>query len=190
MKPIILVLLGGLALLAACSSTSSDHNAQDVSFAQDMVPHHTQAVQMADMALAQGSSTKVKDLATRIKAAQGPEIARMKGWLTTWGEPLAATSGDTDHAGGMSMGSGGGAGMNMGTGMMSEAQMNQLRGATGADFDRMFLTMMVEHHQGAVAMSRTELDKGRYGPAKQLAQAITDAQQKEIAEMQGLLGSL
>jgi len=179
-KRIALTLFAGLAILAACSSKAEDHNAQDVSFAQEMIPHHQQAVEMSTMADAQASSAKVKDLATRIKAAQDPEIQAMKGWLSSWGEPTTASSGDM---GGMDHGGGDMAGM----GMMTDAQMSELRGATGAAFDRMFLTMMIEHHRGAVGMARTELDKGKYEPAKKLAQTIIDGQEKEITEMQGLL---
>ena len=184
MKRIALLLFAGLVLVTACSDKAKDHNAQDVSFAQEMIPHHQQAVEMSDMALAQASSAKVKDLATRIKAAQGPEIEQMKGWLSSWGEPVAAKS-DGGMAG-MNHG-GGGMGDMTGMGMMTDTQMKELGAARGADFDRMFLTMMIGHHQGAVTMARTELDKGKHPPAKQLAQAIVDAQQKEISEMQGLL---
>jgi len=173
-KRIALTLLAGVALVAACSSNAKDHNAQDVSFTQDMIGHHSQAVEMADMALAQGSSPKVKDLATRIKAAQGPEIQTMQGWLKAWGKPAASTGGMAGMAGMPGMG-------------MTDAQMSGLRAASGATFDRMFLTLMVEHHQGAVTMAKTEVDKGTYRPAKQLAQRISTAQQKEITEMQGLL---
>jgi len=180
-KRIVLTLFAGLALLTACSSKAKDHNAQDVTFAQEMIPHHEQAVEMSTIALAQGSSVKVKDLATRIKAAQDPEIQTMTGWLSSWGEPVQAGAGGMDHGDMGSMGSG--------QGMATDAQMGDFRAAQGADLDRMFLKMMTAHHQGAVAMARTQLDKGTYGPAKALAQSIIDSQQKELNEMQGLLNS-
>lgn len=186
MKRIALVLLAGLALVA-CSAKAKDHNAQDVSFAQGMIGHHRQAVEMSTMALAQGSSPQVKDLATRIKAAQDPEIQVMQGWLSSWGESETASSGGGGGMPGMNHGGGGASEPSMG--MMSDAQMTQLGAASGAGFDRMFLTMMIEHHKGAVTMAKTELDKGKYPPAKELAQTIIDAQEKEITEMQGLLGS-
>ncbi len=175
MKRIALSLFVGLALVTACSEKAKDHNAQDVTFAQEMIPHHAQAVEMSDLAPAQAESPAVKDLAVRIKAAQGPEIEKMKGWLSSWGEKTSA-----DDMAGM-------AGME-GMGMMTDAQMKELKAATGPEFDKMFLTMMIGHHEGAVTMARAELDKGMHQPAKQLAQAITDSQQKEIAEMKGLLG--
>ncbi len=184
MKRIALILFAGLVLVAACSDKAEDHNAQDVTFAQEMIPHHQQAVEMADMAPAKASSDKVKDLAGRIKAAQGPEMATMKGWLSTWGEPAEASS--SGGMAGMDHGGGDMAGM-AGMGMMTDAQMKELGAAGGAEFDRMFLTMMIAHHEGAVAMARTELEKGKFQPAKQLAQSIIDGQQKEITEMRGLL---
>ncbi len=183
MRRIALTLFAGLAFVAACSEKAKDHNAQDVSFAQEMIPHHQQAVEMSTMALAQATSPKVQDLATRIKSAQDPEIRTMKGWLSTWGEPETAGSGSMD---GMDHG-GGGAGEGSGMGMMTEAQMAELGAAKGVEFDRMFLTMMIEHHRGAVEMSGTQLDKGKHAPAKQLAQTISDAQEREITEMRGLL---
>ena len=181
MKRMALVLLAGLVLVAGCSGKAKDHNAQDVAFAQGMIPHHEQAVEMSTVAQQRAASPKVKDLATRIMGAQDPEIQTMKGWLTDWDEPVTASS---DGMAGMNHGGGT---MESGQGMMSDAQMSQLRTASGAEFDKMFLTMMIEHHQGAISMARTELDKGKHAPAKQLAQAIIDAQQKEITEMQGLL---
>ncbi len=185
MKRIALILFAGLVLVTACSNKAKDHNAQDMSFAQEMIPHHQQAVEMSDMAVSQASSAKVKDLATRIKVAQGPEIEQMKGWLSSWGEPVAAKA---DGGGMAGMNHGGGSKDDLaGMGMMTDAQMKELGAARGAEFDRMFLTMMIGHHEGAVTMARTELDKGKHAPAKQLAQAIIDAQQKEISEMQGLL---
>ncbi len=182
MKRIALILFAGLFLVTACSGEPKDHNAQDVSFARDMIGHHLQAVEMSTMASAQAASPKVKDLASRIQAAQDPEIVTMRGWLAAWGE---SESGSSGGMGGMNHGGGGGSMGSMG--MMTDVQMSELRTATGSDFDRMFLTMMTEHHQGAVVMARTELDKGSHAPAKQLAQTIIDAQEKEITEMQALL---
>lgn len=184
MKRIALVLFSGLALLAACSGKAKDHNAQDVAFAQGMIPHHQQAVEMSMLAQERASSPKVKELATRIMGAQDPEIQTMKGWLADWDEPLEPSSG------GMAGMNHGGGTMASGAGMMTDAEMSQLRTASGAEFDKMFLTMMIKHHLGAVTMARTELDKGKHGPAKQLAQTIVDAQEKEITEMQLLTGSL
>jgi len=140
------------------SAGSAGFNNADVTFAQAMTPHHQQAVEMPDMALKQGKNAKVLDLAKRIKAAQDPEIVKLQGWLKKWGgSPSTGDSGSSMHDSGSSMhGS-----MTMGEGMMSAKDMAQLSKATGAEFDKMFLAMMIGHHQGAVTMAKTELKAAR-----------------------------
>lgn len=176
---VLLVLVG-----AACGkdepsvdtgSPAGDHNTADVEFAQGMIPHHQQAVEMADMALEKAADPAIKDLATRIKRAQGPEITAMTGWLEGWGEKAD--------------GGGHGTGMDMSGGMMSAQEMGELERSSGAVFDRLFLTMMTRHHQGAIEMAKAELTDGKYPPAKDLATQITTSQQAEIEEMAGLLAA-
>ncbi|KUN06230.1 copper resistance protein [Streptomyces yokosukanensis] len=164
------------ASAAPSASGSTAHNAQDVAFAQGMIPHHQQALEMARLAADRASSAQVKDLATRIEKEQDPEIRTMTGWLTAWGEqvPMAGM----DHSGHSGM-----------PGMMSDADMAKLKKAEGKDFDTMFLSLMVEHHQGAVEMAGTEKTKGAYGPARTLADAVVTAQNAEIKEMKKLLGT-
>ncbi|EGX54748.1 lipoprotein [Streptomyces zinciresistens K42] len=162
---------------SAPASTGS-RNAQDVAFAQGMIVHHRQAVAMADLAPGRAKSQEVKDLAAKIKKAQDPEITTMSGWLKSWGEdvPAAGKSG-MDHSGGDSM-----------SGMMNDADMAKLDTLSGAAFDTAFLKMMIEHHQGAIAMAETEQSKGAYGPAKDLAKTIVTAQSAEISQMNTMLG--
>ncbi|WP_406199776.1 DUF305 domain-containing protein [Streptomyces sp. NBC_01017] len=165
-------------------ATAGAHNAQDVSFAQGMIPHHRQAVEMAGLAADRASSARVEDLATRIEKAQDPEIRTMSGWLKAWGEdvPSDAPGMDgMDHSGGH----GGGSGM---AGMMDRKDMDKLAKSSGKAFDSMFLTMMVEHHEGAVEMAEAEKAKGKYAPATALADAVITAQTAEIDEMNKLLG--
>ncbi|MFF9173487.1 DUF305 domain-containing protein [Streptomyces sp. NPDC014793] len=168
---------GGSASPAA-SATAGTHNAQDVTFAQGMIPHHRQALEMAKLADGRASSARVKDLAARIEKAQDPEIRTMTGWLSAWGEqvPMAGM----DHSGH--------AGMTGMAGMMSDDDMAALKKATGADFDRRFLSLMVEHHRGAVEMAGTEKSGGAYGPARTMAGDIVRAQNAEIREMKRILG--
>lgn len=170
-------LLTTIALVAGCGGGGADHNDQDVSFAKDMVPHHQQAVVMADMALAQTNRTEVQDLATRIKESQTSEISIMNGWLTSWN----ATA--TDHSGHDA------GAMNSMAGMVSDVDMQTLGSTAGKEFDRLFLQHMTAHHKGALEMAKVQLDKGKYGPAKELAREITTGQEKEIAEMDQLLKS-
>jgi len=160
----------------------AEFNATDVAFAQGMIPHHGQAVQMADMALNISTNPTIRALAEKIKAAQDPEIATMEGWLKTWGQPVPDRNQPMDHAtddmGGMMM-----------SGMMSEADMARMGNASGTDFDRMFLEMMVRHHEGAIEMAEQQLAAGKYQPTKDLAQVIITAQKAEIDEMNALLAT-
>ncbi len=179
----IIVGAAALILLAGCGG-GADHNDQDVSFTTDMVPHHQQAVEMADLAATRASDPKVKALAARIKAAQDPEIRTMQGWLSDWAAK-ASDMGGMDHGGGSTKAGGSG-----GMGMMSDADMGALKAASGAPFDRMFLTAMISHHNGAIEMAKTEQAKGKYQPAKELAKTIQETQAQEIAEMQQILTGL
>jgi uncharacterized protein (DUF305 family) len=194
------LLIGGLAVasalvLSACSSNdhasmsgmsssssapapapsqqAAGHNADDIAFVQQMIPHHSQALDMAKLVPSRGTNPKVIDLASRIEKAQDPEIQQMRGWLTAWGATSTSSMPGMTHE---SM-----------PGMMSDADMRKLDQAKGAEFDKMWLDMMIEHHQGAVDMAKTELTKGSNADAKALAQKIIDAQQAEITEMRGLL---
>ncbi|MER7774288.1 DUF305 domain-containing protein [Streptomyces sp. NPDC096191] len=156
------------------------HNAQDVAFAQGMIPHHRQALEMARLADDRSATPEVADLAARIEKAQDPEITTMTGWLMTWGEEVPESPGSRsgmDHSAHSGM-----------PGMMDGQGMAELEKAAGRTFDTKFLTMMVEHHEGAVEMAGTEKAKGRYAPVKALADDIVTTQQAEITEMHRLLG--
>ncbi|MFE9770532.1 DUF305 domain-containing protein [Streptomyces sp. NPDC005931] len=170
---------------ASAEATAGAHNAQDVAFAQGMIPHHRQALEMARMAADRASSAEVKDLARRIEKAQDPEITTMTGWLESWGEDVPAADAGAHGGHGTDHSASGHGGM---PGMMSEQEMGALEKATGKDFDAAFLELMVEHHEGAVDMAEVQKTKGRHGPAKDLADAIITAQKAEITEMNELLG--
>ena len=162
---------------AASTSMPSGVNDADVMFAQMMIPHHQQAVQMASLAESRASDAQLKQLAAQIKAAQNPEIATMSGWLTAWQRPTAAASASSMP------------GMDM-PGMMTDADMAKLSAASGTDFDRMFARMMIAHHQGAIQMARDEQTGGANSDAKTLAARIITAQQAEIDTMQTILDRL
>jgi uncharacterized protein (DUF305 family) len=166
---------------SSSAQPAADRNPADVTFATGMIPHHGQAIIMADMAVKQASNSQVKRLGVEIKAAQGPEITTLSGWLKAWGAPVPSASMSAGHD------MGGHEGM---TGMMSAAELQQLEGASGAAFDKLWLEMMITHHQGAIEMAKTELATGQNQPAKALAQSIITSQAKEIATMQALLSSL
>jgi uncharacterized protein (DUF305 family) len=143
----------------------------DVAFAQGMIPHHEQAIEMADMALdpAAGAGAKIKDLAGRIKAGQDPEIKQMTALLTGWGKPVAPEM----------------AGHDMGamTGMMSSDSMKKLGTLKGAEFDKSWATMMIEHHKGAIEMANTVKKAGANPEILALAAKVITAQEAEIKEM-------
>ena len=166
------------AASGAVVATGSD---ADITFAQLMIPHHEQAVQMADMALQQATSPEVTDLATQIKAAQDPEIQQMRGWLQQWGAPEQMDGVDGMDHGDMDMG-----GQTAG-GMMSDEDMGALMDASGADFDRMWLTMMIAHHEGAIEMAEQVKAQSTTPDVTALADAIVAGQTTEIDTMQQLL---
>ncbi|MEU5945273.1 DUF305 domain-containing protein [Micromonospora sp. NPDC047465] len=163
---------------AATASGATAFGDADAMFAQMMIPHHRQAVEMAELAATRAADPEVKRLAGEIKAAQAPEIATMSGWLSAWGRPVPSPGAETPH-------------MDHGMpGMMSDADMKKLAAASGREFDRQFLTMMIAHHEGAVTMARDELARGVNAEAKALAQQIVTTQQAEIDTMEKILGRL
>ena len=187
------VSLAAALVLAGCSATSStsmpsnmpgmDHsstsaaaqfNDPDVAFATQMIPHHQQAVEMADIVLGKtGVDSRVTDLAKKIKAEQDPEIVTMTGWLKAWGQPSPTAM----------------SGMTM-NGMMSQSDMDALTNASGPDSSKLFLQQMIQHHQGAIDMANEELTTGKNADALALAKSIVSSQTAEIATMNTLLKSL
>ena len=162
---------------------SAEHNDADVMFAQMMIPHHRQAVQMSEMLLAKEDiPANVRDFAQGVIEAQGPEIERMNAMLTAWGEEPMTGSGGME---GMDHGSGSGM-----SGMMSEEDMAALEAAQGTEAARMYLTQMTEHHRGAVDMAEEEVANGQNPQAVALAQQVIEDQEAEIQEMEQMLQEL
>lgn len=174
----------------AATAVASDFNEADVTFVQSMIPHHSQAVEMAALARKRASNSAVKRLAARIEAAQSPEIRQMRALLADWGRAESPGMTDMDHSsmGGMDM-----EGMDKDSrempGMMSSAEMASLKNAKGKKFDRLFLTMMTKHHRGAIEMAKVEQKEGENAEAKALAGKIVRAQTVEIARMKKLLAA-
>ena len=154
----------------------ADFNAADVVFAQSMIPHHEQAIEMAEIALdpTVGAGPAVVELAARVQGGQDPEIDLMTEWLTAWEKPVQMDMSD-------------GHSMEDMEGMMSAEQMDALAAATGAEFDQLWLEMMIEHHTGAISMADTVKADGSNPDVRVLADQIITAQQAEIEEMQQLL---
>ena len=155
-------------------SADADFNAADETFAMEMIGHHQQAIEMADLLLAKsGVESEVLELAETIKAAQQPEIDLMNDWLESWGVEMGDMGG-MDHGGGM----------------MSDEDMAALTAANGAEASVLFLDQMVEHHEGAIEMAEGELEQGQNAEALALAQKIIEDQTAEIEFMQTLRASL
>ncbi|HET7720127.1 MAG TPA: DUF305 domain-containing protein [Acidimicrobiales bacterium] len=161
---------------SSASAKAGGHNKADVGFAEEMIQHHRQAVEMAELAESRAAAQEVKDLATKIKGAQDPEIETMSGWLTAWGEKVPEDMSGMGHDMAAAM-----------PGMMSGEDMAALEKASGAAFDKKFLELMVEHHEGAVEMAKAEKSDGKYGPALDLADDVITAQTAEIQQMNKML---
>ena len=162
---------------------AEEHNDADVMFAQMMVPHHEQAVEMSETLLAKEDvPAEVADFAQQVIDAQGPEIERMNAMLEAWGqEPMMESGGmeGMDHCSGAGM-----------SGMMSEEDMQALEDAQGTEASRLYLEQITAHHEGAVEMARDQVEQGQNPQAVALAQDVIEAQEAEITEMEGLLQGL
>ena len=172
---------GGMPATGGAPAGAATFNDADVTFAQAMIEHHRQAIEMAAMADGRAADAEVKDLATKIQAAQQPEIDTMSQWLTAWGKP-APMPGMSSAMPGMDHGSMPGA--------MTEADMKKLMDAKGASLDKQFLMMMIAHHEGAIEMAQQETAQGSNPEAKTLVQKIVTDQQAEIATMKKILARL
>lgn len=171
------------------STGSGDHNDADVSFASDMIQHHAQALTMVDLTVGRDLDPAFQQLAEGIRDAQGPEIETMSNWLEQWGEEVPATVRDHSNAEGHDMGDmPDDTGTDM-PGMMSDEDLEELADAPDADFEDLWLEMMIEHHEGAVSMAETQQEDGKHEPAVSLAEEIVATQTEEIATMQEMLDS-
>ena len=170
--------------VSSTAPSNAEHNDADVAFAQMMIPHHRDAVAMAELAAGRAQNAEVKELAAQIQAAQQPEIDQLTGLLNDWGaEVLPSNSMEGMGHGGTPSTSDMGDMGDMSS-MMTPAQMEQFRNATGAQFDEMFLTMMIEHHRSAISAAQEEIEQGSNSDAKQLAEKIVADQTAEITRMQ------
>lgn len=163
MKKLMLFVIGAL-LVSGCASSpqaNSEYSSADISFAEQMIPHHEQAIEMSDLALLNTSNPKVLELAEQIKNAQSPEIELMKSWTGV----RAST-----HSG------------HMNDGMLSEDELTDLRNAKDKAFDQLFFEGMIRHHEGAIKMAQDVIDSKNKEVAA-LATSIIKAQELEIAAM-------
>lgn len=147
---------------SSTEAPATSANAADEMFVTMMIPHHQQAIDMADILIEKDDAdARVTELAQNVKDAQGPEIERMLSWLEEWGVTYDPGSG-MDHG--------------AGDGMMSESDMTALKDASGADASRLFLEQMIMHHEGAVDMARTALQDASNPEVLELAEQVIDDQ--------------
>ena len=174
MKTRLSLVLSAIALLSACTPSAADFNESDVMFAQMMIPHHQQAVELADLALepTSAASPEILQLAQQIRDGQEPEIKQMTALLIQWEQPLDS------HA---AMGHG-----SEMEGMLSEQEMMRLATLTGSEFDAAWIAAMTIHHQGAIAMASVAANDGVNPDIKALTAAIIEVQQREIETLQAL----
>jgi uncharacterized protein (DUF305 family) len=138
-----------------------------------MIPHHRQAVEMAALAPDRAADARIRAVADRIRAAQGPEIGLLRGWLSARGLPAEVPGHDhgTMH------------------GMQSPEALRQLAAARGAEFDRLFVRMMTAHHEGAVTMATDLLKVGTDQTMQEFANSVATEQSVEIDRMRELVAS-
>lgn len=159
---------------SASAATRTDFNNADVTFLEMMYPHHAQAVEMAELVPSRSQNQQLITLAKSVEDAQSPEMRQITTLLVSFGKAAPSESGGHGGHGGM-------------PGMMTPEQMTALELASGPTFDKKWMNMMIEHHQGAIAMANTELAEGVNPDARALAQAIVGAQQTEIDQMRTML---
>jgi uncharacterized protein (DUF305 family) len=162
------------------ASAAAPNNAADVTFVSGMIPHHEQAVEMSALVPQRSTNPEVIKLAADISAAQEPEIQTMKGFLAQWNAGEGDVQEGTGHEG-----------HDMGamTGMVDDGSMEKLETLKGAEFDKLWLTSMIGHHEGAVTMAKTEIADGANADAKALASHIVTAQEAEIAQMKKMVAA-
>ena len=146
-------------------------NSADVSYARMMIAHHAQALELTELAPQRAASVKLKALAERISAAQGPEIDAMRAWLKEYGQSEKSDA----HAHARM------------PGMATEAQLEKLRAAKGKAFDELFLTLMITHHEGAITMATDVKGQGNNIRIEEMADDVVAQQTSEINRMRNML---
>ncbi|MFJ4103504.1 DUF305 domain-containing protein [Amycolatopsis japonica] len=156
-------------------------NEADVEYMTMMIPHHQQAKVMTELVPGKTANEQIRAIAGRISVAQDGEIAMMKTWLADRGKPVPGEG----HAG-----HGGGHDHALMPGMATEAQLADLRAANGPAFEKLFLDLMIAHHQGALTMAEAQLGKGVEIKAQEMAQEVITGQTAEIERMKAMRGKL
>jgi uncharacterized protein (DUF305 family) len=164
----------------SATSTTSDEvnprNASDVAFAENMIPHHRQAMELADMVSDHSENKAVIAMADNISAQQQPEVTALSALMAQWNESSFDGGASHDSHGTMDM-----------QGMVDDATMTKLQTLTGPAFDTLWLQSMIGHHEGAIAMAKAEIANGKNTDMIAMAKNIVAMQQLEINQMKQIL---
>jgi uncharacterized protein (DUF305 family) len=173
------VLVGGLSLALLLSSRPPGDGSPEAGFARDMMVHHAQAVEMAEIVRDKTQSEDIRLLAADIALTQQAQIGMMQGWLGVWGLPVAGTELPMAWMGHRMEGPM--------PGMATPEEIDRLREAAPGEADTMFLRLMIDHHRAAIPMAEAILARTDRPEVRQLAEAIATSQRAEIQTMQEML---
>jgi len=178
---VVASLIQGVAPFGACDRSSSrDHNGADMLFVRALIAHHLQAMRMADLALQRADDDRVHAVARTIKFARPNEVRRLREWLDAWGETTrgapdrVSDKDNSEHLTGTSA-------------MISEAAIGEMAVSEQHGFDRLWLQMMIQHHERAVDACKTEQADGYCPEATRLARQVEVAQGRVVNQMQACL---
>lgn len=190
---LVLGALGGALLARQPALTAAPEGSVDAGFARDMQAHHAQAVDLAVLVRDRSTDEEVRTVALDILLTQQNQIGQMAGWLSTWGLPAAASAAPmawmtgTGHGHGSSSATGDAAGYAAMPGWVSREDLARLTAATGAEADRLFLQLMIPHHQGGVEMAEYAVEHAQRPQVVALARNIVTSQERELTALQDML---
>lgn len=190
---LVLGALAGALLARQPALTAAPEGSVDAGFARDMQAHHAQAVDLAVLVRDRSTDEEVRTVALDILLTQQNQIGQMAGWLSTWGLPAAASGPPmawmtgTEHGHGAAAAEGDAAGYAAMPGWVSRADLARLTAATGAEADRLFLQLMIPHHQGGVEMAEYAVEHAQRPQVVALARNIVTSQERELTALQDML---
>ena len=173
------VVLFGLSVWLWIAAREPGNDSAEAGFARDMMVHHAQAVEMAEIIEDKTENDRIETLATDITLTQQAQIGQMQGWLNLWDLPLAGTEPAMDWMGMSNEG--------RMPGMASPEEINRLRDLPPEEADELFLQLMIPHHEAAIPMSNAALERTSNPAVERLANAIVSSQEAEISIMRELL---
>lgn len=180
--PVLLAIIGVVVLLTVRGGSAPQEGSAEAGFARDMIVHHAQAVEMSQLLYDRTEHDALKSIALDIMLTQQSQIGQMQGWLNLWGLPFANP--------GLPM-----AWMDMPTegimpGMATDEQLAALRASSGTEADRLFIHLMIAHHEAGIHMAEAVFERTSVEAVRDLARSMIDAQEREIAELEIILAEI